>query len=228
MKPYLKNNRTNEVERGTVRRLHEHDLDEIMRVQDDAMSSIKDTATYVPGRRADFLHMLAHGEVQGMFAGGVLCGVCGILPANGDAGYLAEELGFDDAQRTKSVNLECYFVARDYRGNGIARELAHLCVERAQETFGARYILATVSPKNIPSLLTMMSINGFRIRTMRQLYGCKLRYVMCCEPASERLYTYYERFSIYDVYAISRCLAQGYEGIATFRSEEGLFVWLAK
>ena len=227
MKPYLKNNRTNEVGRGTVRRLHEHDLDEIMRVQQDAVSAIQDTATYVPSTRADVLRMLDCGEMHGMFADGALCGVCGVLPS-ANAEDLGAEIGLDEAQRRAAVNLECYFVARDYRGNGIARELARLCVERAQTALGARQVLATVSPRNIPSLLTLMSLNGFRIRAMRQLYGCKLRYVLCCEIQSERLYTYYERFSVYDVYGISRALSQGYEGIAIFKSGEEIFVWLAK
>ena len=227
MKPYLKNNRTGKVEKGAVRQLHEHDLEEIMRVQQLAASTLEDSSVYVASNRAEVLTMLNDGEMQGMFADGKLCGVCGILRCTDDP-TLADELDFDSQQKEKALNLECYFVLPDYRGNGIARELARLCLDRAQQRFGARCLLASVSPKNLASLMTMMSINGFRIRALRQLYGCKLRYILCCDPSSERLYTYYERFAVEDVYAISRALTQGYEGIATFTNADGSFVWLAK
>lgn len=227
MKPYLKNNRTNAVEHSVCRRLREHDLDEIMRVQTDAVSELQDAAVYVQSTRADILRMIHYGEIHGIFADGVLCGVCGFLPSAA-AEDLPAEIGLSAAQRAQSVNLECYFVARDYRGNGIARELTQLCVNRARDGFDARRILATISPRNLPSLLTLMSVNGFHIRALRQMYGCKLRYILCCEPENEKRYTYYERFSVYDVYGISRALAQGYEGIATFKNNEGIFVWLAK
>ncbi|MEG2259343.1 MAG: GNAT family N-acetyltransferase, partial [Oscillospiraceae bacterium] len=168
-----------------------------------------------------------NGEVHGMFANGELCGVCGFIPSlYGE--NLGADIGFSDSECANCVTLECYFVAPAYRSNGIARELAHVCVGRAVEAFGCTRVLATVSPKNIGSLMSMMSINGFQIKAMRQKYGCKLRYIMCYTHSSTRLYTYYERFSVFDVYAISRCLAKGYEGISLFKNEDGIFVWLAK
>ncbi len=228
MKPYVKNNRTNAVEHSVCRRLREHDLDEIARVQEDAVSGLPDSSVYVASTRAELLDLLRDGEMHGLFADGALCGVCGILPSGSAAEDLPGELGFSDSQRARAVNLECYFVARDYRGNGIARELARLCAARAREAFDARYLLATVSPRNLASLLTLMSVNGFRIRALRQMYGCKLRYILCCEPDSQRRYTCYERYAVSDVYAISRALAQGYDGIAMYKNNGEIFVWLAK
>lgn len=227
MRPYLKNNLTNTVVQGSVRRLREPDLDEIIRLQQDVMQTLQDSSLYVPSTRAEFLQMIDCGELYGMFADGVLCGACGFLPT-AKAEDLAAEIGLNDAQRYAAFNLECYFVAPEYRGNGIARELAALCVERAVSRYGAEYILATVSPKNLPSLFTLMSINGFHIRALRQLYGCKLRYVLCCTPKNSRIYTCYERFSLDEVYSVSLFLARGYEGISLFKSGDNRWLWLAK
>lgn len=227
MKPYVKNQLTGEVLKTTVRRLYESDLDEIMRLQGAAAGTLEDASLYVPTTRDEFLVLLRRGEVQGMFADGTLCAAATILPAVlGD--ITANDAGFAQEQLAASATLECYFVSPVFRGNGIARELALVCIDRAAESFGARHLLATVSPKNLASLLSLMSINGFRIRSLRQKYGCKLRYVLCHTRNNPRLYTYYERFSASNVYDISRCLANGYEGISTFTESGTVYIWVAK
>ncbi len=227
MKPYVKNQLTGEVLKTTVRRLYESDLDELLRLQGAAVGALEDASLYVPTSRDEFLLLLRRGEVQGMFAQGTLCGAAAILPsALGD--ITAGDAGLDDEQFASCATLECYFVSPFFRGNGIARELALVSVARAAHSFGASALLATVSPRNLASLLTLMSINGFRIRALRQKYGCKLRYILCHTHNNPRLYTYYERFPSSDVYNISRCLANGYEGISTFKDGENIFLWLAK
>ncbi|NLC78925.1 MAG: GNAT family N-acetyltransferase [Ruminococcaceae bacterium] len=215
MKPYVKNNLTQEVCRAEVRRLCESDADALVRVQERAAGTLRDASLYVMSEREDFLRIMKNGEISALFANGELCGAAG-LRFPGDEEY------------PESAALDFIFVLPEYRKNGIGRELIRISVRRAFERFGAGCVVATVSPKNIPSLLSFMSINGFRISALRQKYGCKLRYILTCEKNSKKLYTVYERFEISDIYGISKMLAAGYEGIAVFRDERKIYIWLAK
>lgn len=217
MKPYVKNNATNEVCKTEVRRLCENDIDELIRVQELAAGSLCDASLYVMSEREDFLRIIKHGEITGLFAKGELCGAAGLRLCEGADG---EDMG--------EAALDFVFVAPNYRKNGIARELIKICVRRAFDKYSSADVTATVSPKNLPSLLSFMSINGFRICALRQKYGCKLRYILRAEKYSKKLYTVYERFEICDIYGISKMLAAGYEGIAVFKDEKKIYIWLAK
>lgn len=226
MKPYVKNNRTGEVCRSAARRLHEADLPEILRVQQAAAAGLADPSLYVPSDGEAFRALIAQGDVQGLFAAGELAGVCAALPSPLGSVF-ADDACLPPEALARSVTLECYFVAPDFAGNGIARELAAAAVQRAFDA-GAQHVLATVSPKNGASLVTLMQINGFRIVSLRQKYGCRLRYVLCNTCRDPRLFTYYERYDARDVFGISRGLANGWVGLSIFRDKPNLYVWLAK
>lgn len=226
MKPYVKNRRTGVVQKAETRRLTEADLSEVLRVQKNSVGSLSDESVYVESDRSDFLNILSHGEMHGLFVGGELCGVASfLLPLDAE---LARDIGIEDDLLCRAFVLDSCFVAADYQNNGIDRELIRICQKRATEKYDALYLLATVSPKNIPSILAFMSINGFRVRALKQKYGCKLRYILCCEYHSKKLYTVYERLEITDVFGISMRLSEGYDGIATFTSEKKIYIWLAK
>ncbi len=228
IKPYVRNNGTNEVERAVARRLSENDVEAVLRLQRETAEQLEDPGIFVVNTREEFLKLLAHGELHGLFAGGRLVAAAGFYFPGDTAENHGRDVGLDGEALLRSAVLDTCFVAPLYRGNGIARELVLTCLRRAVCEYGALYVLATVSPKNAASLLSLMSVNGMRVVALRQKYGCRLRYILRYEHRSKRLYTVYERYPLPDVYNISRALAGGFEGIATFKNQEGAFIWLAK
>lgn len=229
MKPYLKNTKTNKVEKAVTRRLSKADLGELMRVQTEAADSLGDKSLYIESSREDFERILdGRGEIYGIFTRDTLCGACSIYMPGDAPENLGNDIDIPKNELYLCAMLESVFVSPDYRKNGIARELIHICIKRAVESLGARYVLSTVSPKNVPCILSFMSINGVRLVALRQKYGCKLRYIMCYNHEDKQLYTVYERYPLTDVYSISRALADKYVGVATFKSENSIFIWLSK
>jgi len=229
MKPYLKNNKTNKVEKAVTRRITLKDIDELMRVQAAAVAALDDPSVYVVSSRDDFKGILNRGgEIHGIFTKDGLCGACSVYVPGNPGESLGVEAGIPKNELPLCANIDSVFVAPDYAHNGIARELIKTCINRAVENLGANYVLATVSPKNVPSILSFMSLNGVRLKALAQKYGYKLRYIMCYNHSDKRLFTVYERYALGDVYSISRALSNGYEGIATFKTEDDVFIWLAK
>ncbi len=229
MKPYLKNGKTNKVEKAVTRRLTIQDLDALVQLQQDTVSALDDPSIYLISNREDFADIINDtGEIYGIFTRDRLCGACSIYMPGNTPQNLGRDIGLEEKELPSCATLDSVFVSPDYRNNGIARELIHICIKRAVDAMGANYVLATVSPKNIASILSFLSLNNMRLKTLRQKYGCRLRYIMCYKHNDKRLYTIYERYAIEDVFSISRALADGYEGIATFKNEDNVYIWLAK
>lgn len=229
MKPYLKNNKTNKVEKAVTRRLSCSDLNALMQLQSDAIAAMDDKSLYICSERKEFEEIIrTKGEIYGIFTHNCLCGACSIYMPGDTPQNLGRDINLAKRELVLCATIDSVFVAPDYRNNGIARELIHVCIKRAVDAMGARYVLATISPKNTACILSFMSLNSVRIKALRQKYGCKLRYIVCYTHDDKRLYTLYERYSIDDVFSISHGLADGYEGIATFRNDDEIYMWLAK
>lgn len=229
MKSYIKNNVTNQVEKAVTRCLTSGDLDELMRLQETICAALTDKSLYIPSPRTGFEQLInGAGEIHGIFTRDTLCGVCSLFMPGDTEENLGRDIGIMDSELSVCAMLTGIMVAPEYRQNGIARELINLCIRRAVDVMGARYVIATVSPKDTAGILSIMSLNKVRLKALKQKYGCKLRYIICYQQDDKRLYTVYNRYSLGDVYSISKALADGYEGIATFRNDDGTYIWLAK
>ncbi|MEG0751607.1 MAG: GNAT family N-acetyltransferase [Oscillospiraceae bacterium] len=226
MKPYVKNNLTGQVELTVSRRLGDADILALSEVQDAVALALEDDRFFVANSAEELAALPARGELFGIFASGKLCAACALLrPGQGSGLSLDLEL-VDDVPCT--AELESYFVLPEYRGNGLGGELVRFAVRCAFEEMGARYIAATVSPRNYASIVALMSEGGFRIRALKLKYGGKLRYIMLRARDDSSVFTVYERFNLSDIYGISKLLTKKYEGMATFSDENGGFLWLAK
>ena len=229
MKQYIKNIKTNKVEKAVTRRLTKSDLGELMRIQTEAIASLEDKSLYVESSRDDFKKIIdGCGEIYGIFTRDTLCGACSVYMPGDAPENLGNDIKLQNSELSGCAVLDNLLVSPEYRQNGIARELIRICIKRAVDALGARYVLAAVSPKNTPCILSFMSLNGVRLAALKQKYGCKLRYIMCYNHDEKRLYTLYERYTLQDIYSISRALADGYVGIATFKDSEHAYIWMSK
>ena len=225
MKPYVRNIETGAVERLVRRRLSEADMSALLISQRAVTDASGDESLYLAASEEDFLRVLSDGELWGFFAGGRLAAAFSLLPPGRGDG-LAEYLDIPDNPPAVS-ELDRYFVTPEYRRNGLGSELVRFAKRRAF-ALGARSIAATVSPRNRASIRALVSDGGFRIRRARMLYGGKLRYIAAAERDDDAVFTIFERFALEDVYGITKMLARGYEGCATYYDEGGSYLWVAK
>lgn len=225
MKPYVRNIETGAVERVVRRRLSEADMSALLTAQRAVTDAASDESLYLAASEDDFLRILRDGELWGFFAGGRLAAALALLPpglGDGLGGYL----DIPD-NPTAVAELDRYFTAPAYRRNGLGSELVRLAKRRAF-ALGARGIAATVSPRNHASIRALVSGGGFRIRRARMLYGGRLRYIALAERDDDAVFTVFERYALEDVYGITKMLARGYEGCATYYDEGSSYLWVAK
>jgi len=229
MKPYYRNVTTGAVGRAVCRQLTSDDLGALMQLQEEAVSALTDSSLLIPRERAWYEGVLAGGGgILGIFTSGALCAFCAITMPGNAPDSLARDLGMDGEQLGECAVIDCLTVSPDWEKNGAARDLVSFALRRAAGTPGVRYVLAAVSPKDSAGVVCFLSVNGFRIRALRQKDGCRLRYILCFRERDDRLFATYERIALDDVYTISKFLSDGYEGVATFCGDGNAWIWLAK
>ncbi len=216
MKPFVKNNDTGEVLPIVTRPLSVSELGALASLlssagEEDALSRAQD--------------MMRESEVMGVFACGELCAVCSVSARGG--ANLARKSGMSDTTAEGCAELGDITVHPSYLGNGLEREVVATAASRAWDG-GSRFVLTSVRPSERSLLTALMTIGGMRVRCQARLRGAHLYYILCAAKSDRRLFTEYNRFSLDDTYGITQAFEDGYEGISTFVSDEGEFLWLAK
>ncbi len=221
MKPYVKNQKTGEILSATTRVLSGKDTEALVRLYCLSDGLSREDAT---GKAKQ---LAALGKIIGMFACGELCAACAVYIPKPDKRELAEALDMGELSAAVCGVLDGIAEHPDYTENGLEREAVLAALSHAWR-LGMSFAAVAVKPSERERLLTLMSINGMRIKCQTRINGYHLYYVLCCVHSDKRLYTIYERYSLNDTYGITRILEDGYDGIATFRSKDGDFIWMAK
>lgn len=87
-----------------------------------------------------------------------------------------------------TAHIESAAVRVEYRGNGIQNQLIEYACDYLSKNCGnIRYVMATVSPDNIPSLKSFEKA-GFKIILTKEKYGGKLRHILMREIYGGGLY----------------------------------------
>ena len=73
--------------------------------------------------------------------------------------------------------LEIAMASPDFRGYHMHSRMCSVCVDLFKQDGRTRFILSTVSPRNLPSLKALQSA-GLQPLVEKEKYGGKLRYVM--------------------------------------------------
>ena len=90
---------------------------------------------------------------------------------------LGLDVGLRDDELDQVGQLEIAMASPDFRGYHMHSRMCSVCVDLFKQDGRTRFILSTVSPRNLPSLKALQSA-GLQPLVEKEKYGGKLRYVM--------------------------------------------------
>ncbi|MEI7025496.1 hypothetical protein [Paenibacillus sp. y28] len=117
------------------------------------------------------------GRTVGVFVDGRLMAFRAVDFPGNDPDNLALDLGFAEPLARQAAHFEMSVVHPDCRGNGLQQLMGHAVLELIRARRDVRFILATVSPSNVPSLKDKFAL-GMHIAALKPKYGGLWRYIL--------------------------------------------------
>lgn len=172
----LKHRETGESRLFGLSLLGPQDLDRLDAFQQAQLPGIQDKRTYQPLSREELAYALEHGITIGVFAGEELCYFLNCLyPAPAD--NLGQDLGLAPEELPHVAHLEVAISSPEARGWGIHQKVLELGLRLLAEDGRTRWVCATISPFNLPSLKPALRA-GLEITLLKEKYGGQLRYIL--------------------------------------------------
>ncbi len=150
-------------------------LNSILELQSKVYKDINDKDLYVQMTRNELIETLTETELcLGIIVDDEL--IAFRISSHGDdeTKELAEYCNIYETD--KVIFIEATAVLKRYRGNGLQKIMINLTMDHLKKEKKYDFALSTVSPKNIPSVKSLLS-NEFEIIYLAKRYGGKLRYI---------------------------------------------------
>jgi hypothetical protein len=189
-------------------------LERILQLQEEIYQGIEDKETFVKSEREEFEKFFNEND-------GNVLGFC--VEDEGLVGYRINSfnqeninyyknlLNLDDSR--KMLYFDATIIRSDYRGNHLQRKAIRISLHYAMKNPDFRYAFSTVSPKNIPSMKSLL-YNRVHIVKAKNIYGGKDRFIALYDRDSR---VHRKRNRIYvpvkDFKSVSEKLSEGYVGI---------------
>ena len=153
--------------------LNTHDIDAVLRVQDETVRHIHDSSLYYPDTRELFEASLSS---EGLIIG---CFVNDRLVAFRSIWYprlRPENLGLDIGMRDRSqlalvAHLERACVIPEFTGNRLQMKMTHHAIDMARRTSSFCYLFSTVAPMNYASMHDKFSVDMLILKLVKKYDG---------------------------------------------------------
>ncbi len=177
----LRNRQENKLYPYEMRLLDMKNIEEIMSLQYEILSAMKDTDVCVAMTDSEVTDILnGLGEMVGVFVDNTLVAVGASLFPGDREDNLGRDIDLCDAELMKVAHLEFAAVHPLYRGNSLQKIVAGYLVKSIAEAGRFEFILNTISPLNPVSLDTGFYL-GLHIRKLLVKYGGLIRYILFCD-----------------------------------------------
>ncbi|MGV8145235.1 MAG: GNAT family N-acetyltransferase [Alkaliphilus sp.] len=202
-------------------------LQEIIELQERVSEGLDNEEIFVgDGREFIQNEVLTQGKgvAMGVFVDGRLVAFRTItFPLADSVHNLGREIGLCGNELNKVAVLEATVVHADYRGNQLQKKMLKYSISLIKER-GYRYICATVSPYNYPSLSSVMSFN-LTIRDLQirgGIYGGRLRFLLVRDLREEINKDYKKTISVFnaEIDKQSQLLKEGFIGFEISKKAE--------
>lgn len=213
----------------------ENYLDQIMELQEYVTNTLPDVQTFVGDPREFILSdVMSEGKgiAMGVISDNKLVAFRTIsFPSPDSENNLGRELGLPECELDKVAIFEATVVHPDYRGNRLQRKMINHGIKLIEE-LGFRYICATISPFNYPSLSTVMSF-GFLIRDLQSrggVYEGRLRFLLGKDLKESSNGNPTEIISVVnsDIQTQENLLKDGFVGFALHKKPNGFDILYGK
>jgi hypothetical protein len=165
-------------------------INDVVQLQQRVVDNLEDKNYYNPQSRESLLRLLGdEGKTVGAFSEGKLVAVASLLFPGTGKENLGIDLGMSKDQLEQVVHLDIVLVDSAYRGLGLQIQMFTDLLEEIKNTY--RFACATVYPKNIASLKSMMKL-GLSVVDLKKKYGGLLRYILCADIRKVKNITYNE------------------------------------
>lgn len=158
--------------------LDTHDIDAVMKVQDETVRHIQDTSLYYPDTREVFEASLANdGLIIGCFVDSRLVGFRSIWFPRSRPENLGLDIGMQDLHELSQVaHLERACVIPEFTGNRLQMQMTRHAIALAKRTSSFRYLFSTVAPMNYASMQDKFSVDMLIVKLVKK-YEDYYRYI---------------------------------------------------
>lgn len=198
-----------------VRKLTINDLQEIIEIQNEVVSSLAERNVLQPLTVDEFRSILqGNGMMAGAFVGDRMIAFRALLVPALEEDHLGRDIGLKEEDLPKVIYQEISNVLPKYRGNKLQRILAILLMQELnKQEHPYQYVCCTVAPFNIPSLKDKFS-QGMEIAVLKEKYSGMLRYVFVKDLSKPESRTWSEVITIpmEDTAAQQEAISKGFSG----------------
>lgn len=159
----------------SIQRIGLEQLDALMEFQQQLYTAIPNKDTYKPLARDEYIFMIEHGFLEGVYWQEQLIYFLGCLYPSDD--NLGIDLQLPKSEWEHVAHLEAGMTHPDFRNFGIHSYMISHCLQLLQTDGRTHWVCCTVSPLNLPSLKALLHA-GMEIAMVKEKYGGLLRYIM--------------------------------------------------
>ena len=160
----------------TIRLLDPSYLTQILTLQSAVVQTIREPDLFAVLDREHLEGALdTSGRIVGACVGDDLAGYVMVFFPGERSGNLGHDLAIPSCEHVRVAHLESGVVHPDYRGNLLALRMNQHAL-RVTQSLNVKHLCATAWPNNVFSIRVLFS-TGMVIRTMKEKYGGKLRYI---------------------------------------------------
>lgn len=153
-------------------------LNKIIKLQTAVYTSLDNKAQLETLSREEFEVVLSQGYAAGIIIDGdIVAFRAFLIPDDKDAEHLALDVNL---ATVNSIYSEVSLVHPNHRGQGMQTKMGEYLLKKVEESGRYKYVLATVAPDNLPSLIDKFRL-GFVIAQTKFKYQHKLRHILLKE-----------------------------------------------
>lgn len=216
---------THAKKQGIIRELSISDIDNMLVLQDEVVMCLdnKDIFITLSPLEIEFIFN-GNGYIYGLIVEEKLFAYVGFVYPRYREDNLGFDLNIDKENFEYIVHFETAVVDQKVRGNRIQFQLAKRVVEKIVSLNNMKYILSTVSPLNIPSLMAILDL-GLVIKDLKEKYNGKLRYVLSLELNTKRIdFKDIIKVRIDDYKKQLNLIQNGFLGISYFKDKDDFYI----
>jgi len=182
----LLNNRTKMNEIYSVEYIDISEIDQMMALQEETMENLEDKSLFAPNDEDDMGRCFDDtGYSIGVYVDGNLIGFRTILYVDDNEEGYWWKAKISPEEKDRVVIFDRTIIKPEYRGNKLQQVLMLLALKQLKREGEYRYVVATVSSKNVCSMKSLMNMGFKNVNHVRMYHDNYDRLIMLRDLSSD-------------------------------------------